>query len=55
MAKSSAANNNIIELKIRDLLYLLEYRKIYKFGGVNNPYANMKWPGIQFPRSSPPC
>ena len=39
-----------IKLKNRDLLYLLEYRRIYKVGGVSNPYANMKWHGILIPQ-----
>jgi len=51
MAEEAAANNNVIELKNRDLLYLLEYGRIYKVGGVSNPYANMEWPGIQIPKA----
>ena len=42
MAEAAAANNDVIELKSRDLIYLLEYNKNYKAGGVSNPYANME-------------
>jgi hypothetical protein len=33
-----------------DLLYLFEYHKITKVGGVNSPYACAEWPGIQIPQ-----
>jgi hypothetical protein len=51
MAKAAATNNNAIELKNRDLLYLLEYSIIYKVGGVSSPYAGMEWHGIQIPEA----
>ena len=51
MAEAVAANKNVIELKNMDLLYLLEYSKIYKAGGVISPYANMEWPGIHIPQA----
>jgi hypothetical protein len=34
-----------------DLLYLFEYHKIAKVGGVNNSYACAEWPGIQIPQA----
>jgi len=49
IAEAAAANNNVIELKNGDLLYLLEYSRIYKVGGVSNPYAIMEWPRIRIP------
>jgi hypothetical protein len=49
MAETAATNNNVIELKNRDLLYLLKYTKIYKVGGVSILYANMEWHGILIP------
>ena len=51
MAEAPAANNNIIELNNRNLLYLLEYSRIYKVGDVSNPYAIMEWPWIQIPQA----
>ena len=51
MAEATIANNNVIELKNMDLLYLLEYSIIYKAGGVSNPYASMEWPGIHIPHA----
>jgi hypothetical protein len=50
MTEATATNHNIFELKNRDLLYLLEYIRIYKVGGVGNPYANMEWHGMQIPQ-----
>jgi len=32
------------------LLYLMEFYKIVKIGGVNIPFASMVWPGIQIPQ-----
>jgi len=51
MAGATAANNKVIELNNRDLLYLLEYSRIYKVGGGSNPYAIMAWPRIQIPKT----
>jgi len=31
------------------MLYLLEFFKIVKIGGINNPYAYIEWPSIQIP------
>ncbi len=51
IAESTIANNNIISLKNIDLLYFVEFNRIYKVGGVSNPYDNMEWPGIQIPQA----
>ena len=51
MSESATTNNNTIALKNIDLLYLMEYNRIYKVGGVSSPYANMEWPGIQIPQA----
>ncbi len=45
MTEAAATNKHVIELKNMDLLYLLEYNRIYKVGCVSIPYANMEWPG----------
>ncbi len=39
------------EMDHRDLLYLLEYYKITKIGGANNPYEYAEWPRIQIPQA----
>jgi hypothetical protein len=36
-----------VELDARTELYLFEFSKITKTGGLNNPYATVEWPGIQ--------
>jgi len=41
ISESAATNNNTIALKNIDMLYLMEYSRIYKIGGVNSPYANI--------------
>ena len=51
ISESPTANTNIIVLKNIDLLYLMEFIIIYKVGGVNSPYANMEWLGIQIPQA----
>lgn len=51
ISESAAANTNIIVLKNIDLLYLMEFSRIYKVGGVSSPYAGMEWPGIQIPQA----
>jgi hypothetical protein len=42
IAESAETNNNTIALKNIYLLYLMEYSRIYKVGGVTSPYANME-------------
>jgi excinuclease UvrABC helicase subunit UvrB len=55
ISESAAANTDIIALKNIDLLYLMEFRRIYKVGGVSSFYAIMEWPGFKFLKLSPPC
>ncbi len=33
------------------LLYLFEFGKIYKFGGIASPYATIEWQGVQTPQA----
>jgi len=51
ISESAATSNNTIALKSIDLLYLMEYIRIYKIVGVSSPYANMEWPSIQIPQT----
>ena len=37
----------IVELNASYQLYLFEFSKITKIGGINNPFVTMEWPGIQ--------
>jgi hypothetical protein len=50
IAEFAATNTNTITLKNIDLLYLMEFSRIYKVGGINSPYVNMEWFGIQIPQ-----
>ena len=51
IAESAATNTNTIALKNIDLIYLMEFIRIYKVGDINSPYASMEWPGIQIPQA----
>ena len=48
-AADSAGGIRSIELEPQLLLYLMEFYKIVKIGGINKPFACMEWPGIQIP------
>ena len=50
-ASESTRDRHSIELEPHLLLYLMEFYKIVKIGGINNPFASMEWPGIQIPQS----
>ena len=39
-----------MELEPQLLLYLMEFYKIVKIGGINSPFACVEWPGIQIPQ-----
>ena len=51
IVESAATNTNTIALKNIDMLYLMEYKRIYKVGGVSSPYVSMEWPRIQIPHT----
>ena len=51
IAEFAATNTNTIALKNIDLLYLVDFSRIYKVGGISSPYASMEWPGIQIPQA----
>ena len=44
-------NEANITLSPTDLLYLFEFSRIYKVGGIASPYANIKWPRVQTPQA----
>ena len=50
-ANEAAGNRQYIDLDPLHLLYLFEYYKIIKIGGVNSSYACMQWPGIHIPQA----
>ena len=37
-------NETNITLELTDLLYLFEFSRIYKVGGIASPYATIEWP-----------
>jgi hypothetical protein len=41
-----AGEQAIVELNMGVQLYLFEFSKITKTGGVNSPFVAMEWPGI---------
>ena len=50
-ATQASLDQHAVELDIKTLLYLFEFNKISKTGGINNPYATIEWPGIQIPQT----
>ena len=46
-ATQASTNQPAVDLVSRTLLYLFEFNRIIKTGGINNPYATIKWPRIQ--------
>jgi hypothetical protein len=48
-ATQASTNQYAVDLDNKTLLYLIEFNKISKTGGINNPYATIEWPGIQIP------
>jgi len=51
-ATESARDSQPAELEPRHTLYLFEFFKIHKIGGINSPYIRMKWPWIHIPQAS---
>ena len=45
-ASELSGDRQSIEVDPHILLYLMEFYKIVKIGGINNPFASMEWPGI---------
>jgi len=45
----AAGAQDIVELNVADRLYLFEFSKITRTGGINNPFVTMEWLGIQIP------
>ena len=50
-ATDIAGEQAIVELNTGVQLYLFEFSKITKTGGINNPFVNIEWPGIQIPHA----
>lgn len=50
-AMEASADQPAVDLDSRTMLYLFEFNKISKTGGINNPYATIEWPGIQIPHA----
>ena len=48
-AAKVAGTQATVELNAADRLYLFEFSKITKTGGINIPFVTMEWPGIQIP------
>ena len=41
----------VILLSLTDTLYLFEFYRICKVGGIASPYAKIEWPGVQIPQA----
>ena len=50
-ATKAAGEEHTTEMDSHTLLYLLEFYRITKIGGPNNPYACAEWPGIPIPHA----
>jgi hypothetical protein len=50
-AEADAQVDAAIMIPSTDLLYLLEFNKIHKFGGISSPYASIEWQGVQIPQA----
>ena len=48
-ATNIARDNHYASMDTRHTLYLFEFYKIVKVGGIHTPYACIEWPGIQIP------
>ena len=40
------SDQHAVDLDNRTMLYLFEFSRIGKTGGIDNPYATIEWPGI---------
>ena len=48
---AEAQGESTISLSPADALYLFEFYKIFKVGGIASPYATIEWPGVQIPQA----
>ena len=46
-ATQASTDRHAVDLDNKTLLYLFEFSRINKTGGINIPYATIEWPGIQ--------
>jgi len=51
IAAAEAQGETIISLPFKDTLYLLEFYRIFKVGGIASPYATIEWLGVQIPHA----
>ena len=50
-AIETVGDNHSAALDTLHTLYLFEFYKIVKIGGIRSPYACIEWPGIQIPQT----
>ena len=50
-ATQASTYQHAVDMDNRTLLYLFEFGRINKTGGINNPYATIEWSGIQIPQT----
>ena len=50
-ATEAARDEHYVDLDALHVLYLFEFYKIVKIGGINSPYTCIDWPGIQIPQA----
>ena len=50
-ATQASTDQQDVDLDNKTLLYLFEFSRINKTGGINNPYATIEWPGLQIPQA----
>jgi hypothetical protein len=47
IAAAEAQGETIISLSFKETLYLLEFCRIFKVGGIASPHATIEGPGVQ--------
>ncbi len=51
IAAGEAQGETTITLSPKDTLYLVEFYRIFKVGGIASPYATIEWPCVQIPQA----
>ena len=51
IATAEAQGETTITLSRKDTIYLFEFYRIFKVGGIASPFATIEWPGVQIPQA----
>ena len=50
-ATETTGDEHYVDMDALHMLYLFDFYKIVKIGGINSPYACIEWHGIQIPQA----